>query len=72
LIAVDREADYGIADIAANLNKRFELGMKDYEIAILVAIVIDGDPADSTEINFEIDAVRILIVFIFIRNVDIC
>jgi hypothetical protein len=45
--------------------------MKNYEIIILTAIAIDGDPADSTEIDFKIDAVEILIVFILIRSVDI-
>jgi hypothetical protein len=72
LIAVDREADYRIVDIAAGLNKRSELNVKDYEIAILAAVVINGDPVDSTEINFKIDAVRILVIFILIRSVDIC
>jgi hypothetical protein len=71
-VAVDRMADYGIANIITGLNKRSELGIKNYEIAILIAIVINGDPADSTEIDFEIDVVEILIIFIFIRNVDIC
>jgi hypothetical protein len=72
LIAVDRKADYGIADIAANLNKRSELDVKNYEIAILAAIAIDGDPADSTGTDFEIDVVEILMIFVFIRSVDIC
>jgi hypothetical protein len=45
--------------------------MKNYEIAILIAIAINGDPADSAEIDLEIDAVKILMVFVFIRNVDI-
>jgi hypothetical protein len=72
LIAVDRKTDCGTADIIINLNKRSELDVKSYEIAILTAIIIDGDPIDSAEIDLEIDAVEILMVFIFIRNVDIC
>jgi hypothetical protein len=72
LIIVDRKTDYGITNIIADLNKRSELDIKDYEIAILAAVVIDGDPADSTETYLKIDAVKILIVFILIRNVDIC
>jgi hypothetical protein len=71
LITVDREADYRIADIAANLSKYSELNMKGYEIAILTAVAIDGDPADSAKTDFEIDAVKILVALIFIRNVDI-
>jgi hypothetical protein len=63
--------NYGIANIAAGLNKRSELNIKNYEITILAAIAIDGDPADSTEINFKIDAIEILMIFIFIRSVDI-
>jgi hypothetical protein len=46
--------------------------MKGYEIAILTAVAIDGDSVDSAEIDFEIDAVRILVIFVFVRNVDIC
>jgi hypothetical protein len=72
LIAVNREINYGIADMTAGLNKYSELDMKSYEIAILVAIAIDGDPIDSIEIDFEIDAVEILVIFILIRSVDIC
>jgi hypothetical protein len=72
LITVDRKTDYRIADIITNLNKHSELNMKNYEIAILTAVAIDGDPANSIEINFKIDVVKILIIFIFIRNVDIC
>jgi hypothetical protein len=45
--------------------------MKNYEIAILAAIAIDGDPADSTETDLKIDIVGILIILILIRNVDI-
>jgi hypothetical protein len=71
LIAVNRETDYRIADIAASLNKHSELDIKGYEIAILIAIVIDGDPADSAEIDLEIDIVEILMIFVFIRSVDI-
>jgi hypothetical protein len=72
LIAVNRKSDYGITNIAANLNKRSELDVKNYEIAILAAIAIDGDPADSTGTDFEIDVVEILMIFVFIRSVDIC
>jgi hypothetical protein len=71
LIAVVREADYRIADMATGLNKRFELDVKNYEIAILAAVAINGDPVDSTGIDFEIDVVEILMIFIFIRRVDI-
>jgi hypothetical protein len=45
--------------------------MKDYEIAILTAVAINDDPANSTETDLKIDAVEILMIFIFIRNVDI-
>jgi hypothetical protein len=72
LIVVNREIDCGIADIITGLNKCFKLDIKDYEIAILTAVVINGDPVHSIGINFEIDAVRILMIFIFICNVDIC
>jgi hypothetical protein len=72
LIAVDRETNCKITDIIAGLNKRSELDMKSYEIVILAAVVINGDPADSTETDLKIDAVEILVVLIFIRNVDIC
>jgi hypothetical protein len=72
LITVDREIDYGITDIIADLNKHSELNIKGYEIIILTAVVINGDPADSTETDFEIDVIGILMIFIFIRNVDIC
>jgi hypothetical protein len=71
LVAVDRKINYRTADITIGLNKRSELGVKNYEIAILAAIAIDGDPADSAETDFKIDAVEILIVFILIRSVDI-
>jgi hypothetical protein len=71
LIAIDRKADYGIADIITDLNKRSELDVKDYEIAILAAVAIDGDPVNSTGINLKIDVVKILMIFILIRNVDI-
>jgi hypothetical protein len=71
LIAVDREADCEIADMVAGLNKRSELDVKDYKIAILVAVAIDGDPVDSTETDFKIDTVKVLMVFIFVRSVDI-
>jgi hypothetical protein len=71
LVAVNRKIDYRIADIITDLNKRSELNMKDYEIAILAVVVIDGDPADSTKTNLKIDVVRILVIFIFIRNIDI-
>jgi hypothetical protein len=71
LIAVNRETNYKIADIITNLNKRSELDIKDSEIIILTAIAINGDPIDSTEIDFKIDAVEILMIFIFIRNIDI-
>jgi hypothetical protein len=71
LIAIDRKADYGTADITVNLNKRSELDMKSYEIAILAAVAIDGDPTDSTETDLKIDAVRVLMIFVFIRSVDI-
>jgi hypothetical protein len=63
--------DCGTADIITGLNKRSELDVKNYEIAILTAIAINGDPADSTGTNLEIDVVGILVIFIFIRNVDI-
>jgi hypothetical protein len=72
LITVNRETDCGITDIITDLNKRFELDVKDYEIAILAAIAIDGNSADSAETDFEINAVKILVIFVFIRNVDIC
>jgi hypothetical protein len=72
LIIIDREADYGTANITAGLNKRSELDIKNYEIAILAAVAINGDPIDSTRTNFKIDVVKILMIFIFIRNVDIC
>jgi hypothetical protein len=72
LITVDREADYETADMVAGLNKHSELDMKDYEIAILAAVAINGDPADSAETDFKINTVRILIVFILVRSVDIC
>jgi hypothetical protein len=71
LIAVDRETDYGIVNIIIGLNKRSELGIKNCEITILIAIVINGDPVDSIGINFEIHVIGVLIIFIFIRNVDI-
>jgi hypothetical protein len=71
LIAIDRKTDYKIADITADLNKCSELDIKGYEIAILAAVAIDGDPADSTETDFKIDVVGILIIFILIRSVDI-
>jgi hypothetical protein len=71
LIAIDRETNYRIADITANLNKCSELNMKDYEIAMLAAIAINGDPVNSIETNLKIDAVEILMIFVFIRNVDI-
>jgi hypothetical protein len=71
LIAVDREADYRTANIIIDLNKRSELNVKDYEIAILTAVAIDGDPVDSTETDFEIDVIRILVIFIFVYNIDI-
>jgi hypothetical protein len=71
LVVVDRETDCRIADIIAGLSKRFELDVKGYEVVILAAVIIDGDPADSTEIDFKIDAVGILMIFIFIRSVDI-
>jgi hypothetical protein len=58
--------------MTAGLSKRSELDIKGYEIAILTAIAINGDPIDSIKIDFEIDAVKILMIFIFIRNVDIC
>jgi hypothetical protein len=57
--------------MTAGLNKRSELDVKGYEIAILIAVAINGDSVDSIGINFEIDVVRILIIFIFVRNVDI-
>jgi hypothetical protein len=72
LIAVDRETDYKITDIIAGLNKRSELDIKNYEIAILTAVAINGDPADSTETDLEIDTIEILMIFILIRSVDIC
>jgi hypothetical protein len=72
LIIVNRETDYRITNIAADLNKRSELNIKDYEIAILATIAINGDPIDSIETDLKIDAVKILMIFIFIRNVDIC
>jgi hypothetical protein len=72
LVAVNRKADYGTADIAAGLSKYSELGVKSYEIAILAAVAINGDPIDSAETDFKIDVVGILMVFIFIRSVDIC
>jgi hypothetical protein len=72
LVAVDRETDYRIVNIIINLSKRSELDMKDYEIAILIAVAIDGDPANSIETDLKIDVVKILMIFILIRNVDIC
>jgi hypothetical protein len=72
LVAVDREINYRIADIITNLNKYSELDMKDYEVAILVAVVINGDPVDSTETNFVVDVIEILMIFVLIRSVDIC
>jgi hypothetical protein len=71
LVTVNRKINYRIVNITAGLNKRSELGIKDYEIAILAAIAINGDPADSAEINFKIDVIGMLIIFIFIRSVDI-
>jgi hypothetical protein len=71
LIVVSCKADYRIVDIAADLNKRSELNMKNYEIAILTTVVINSDPINSTEINFKIDVVEILVIFVFIRSVDI-
>jgi hypothetical protein len=65
-------AGYGIANIIVGLSKRSELGVKDYEIAILAAVVINGVPVDSAGIDFKIDVIKILMVFIFIRSVDIC
>jgi hypothetical protein len=58
--------------MTTGLSKRSELNMKSYKITILAAVVINGDPADSTETDFEIDAIRILVIFILVRNVDIC
>jgi hypothetical protein len=72
LVTIDRETDCKTIDIIAGLNKRSELGVKNYEIAILAAVVIDGDPIDSTETDLKIDAVKILMVLILIRSVDIC
>jgi hypothetical protein len=71
LVAVDRKTDCETADIIADLNKRSELGVKNYEIAILAAVAINGDSVDSTETDLEIDVIRILIIFVFIRSVDI-
>jgi hypothetical protein len=62
---------YRIVDIIINLNKRSELGVKNYEIAILATIIIDGDPTDSAGTDLKIDVVKILIILIFIRSVDI-
>jgi hypothetical protein len=64
--------DYRTANIAAGLNKRSELDVKNYEIVILAAVAINGDPADSAETDLKIDVIEILMIFIFIRNVDIC
>jgi hypothetical protein len=72
LIAVNREADCGTTNITADLNKRSELDIKNYEIAILAAVAINGDPVDSTGTDLKIDVVGILIIFIFIRSVNIC
>jgi hypothetical protein len=72
LIAVDREVNCGITDMTAGLNKRSELDIKNYEIAILAAVAINGDLVDSTETDFKIDVIKILMIFIFIRSVDIC
>jgi hypothetical protein len=72
LIAADRKTNYEIANIITTLNKRSELDIKDYKIIILITIAINGDPTDSTGINFKIDIVKILMIFVFIRNVDIC
>jgi hypothetical protein len=72
LIVIDRKTNCRIANTIAGLNKRSELDIKDYEIAILTAVVINVDPVDSAGTDFKIDAVRILIIFVFIRNVDIC
>jgi hypothetical protein len=47
LIAVDRKIDYGIAGMAIGDNKRSELDVKNYEIAILAAVVINGNSVDS-------------------------
>jgi hypothetical protein len=71
LIVVNRKTNYRIADIITDLNKRSELNVKNYEITILAAVAINGDPVDLTEIDFKIDAVKILIILIFIRSVDI-
>jgi hypothetical protein len=71
-VAVDRMADYGTADMAASLNKRSELNVKDYEIVILTAITINDDPVDSIRTDFKIDVIGILVIFVFIRNIDIC
>jgi hypothetical protein len=71
LIAVNREIDYRTADITIGLNKCFELNMKSYEVVILTAVAINGDSVDSAGIDLKIDAVKILMVFVFIRNVDI-
>jgi hypothetical protein len=71
LIAVDRETDCEITDMAAGLSKYSELDVKSYEIAILAAVAINGDPIDSAETDFKIDAVEILIAFVFVRSVDI-
>jgi hypothetical protein len=72
LIAVNREINCRIINIAAGLNKRSELNMKNYEIVILIAVAINGDSIDSTETDLKIDVIKILIIFVFIRNVDIC
>jgi hypothetical protein len=71
LVAVDRKINYGIANITAGLNKRSELGVKGYEIIILAAIAINGDSVDSTGTDLKIDAVKILMIFIFVCSVDI-
>jgi hypothetical protein len=71
LVAVDCKINCRIADITAGLNRRSELDIKGYEIAIFITIAINGDPVDSIRINFEIDVIEILMVFIFVRYVDI-
>jgi hypothetical protein len=71
-IIIDRVINCRIIDTIADSNKRFELNIKNYEIIILITVIFNGDSVDSAGIDFEIDVIRILIIFIFIRSVDIC
>jgi hypothetical protein len=72
LIIVNRKVDCGTADIIIDLSKRSELNVKNYEIIILAAIAINGDSIESAGTDFKINAVKILMIFVFVRSVDIC